>query len=369
MKLLTIGAFARASRLSPKALRLYDELDLLRPAEVDPVSGYRYYHPDQLDRARLVAWLRRIGLPLARIRQVCALAPAQAAEELDAYWARVLADTAARQELVTHLVDHLNGGKTTVTTTDSTALTLRCAARSDAGLVRSHNEDAAYAGTGLLAVADGFGGPDGARAAGAAITALRRFEAAQAGPADLLNALEDAVREALAELPAPAPGGQPAGSTLTAMLHTGSRLALVHIGDSRAYLLRGGELFQITHDHTMVQQMVDEGRLTLAEAASHPQRALLLRALNGPGDPRPARLDLSLHTARAGDRYLLCSDGLSAVLATEHLHTALSSIADPEQAVQQLITLANRAGGPDNIACAVADVVASEATATATATS
>ena len=96
MELLTIGAFARLSRLSPKALRLYDELELLRPARVDPDTGYRYYAAGQLGRARLVAWLRRLGMPLAGIRAVCALEPGEAAREIGAYWARVEAETTAR---------------------------------------------------------------------------------------------------------------------------------------------------------------------------------------------------------------------------------------------------------------------------------
>ncbi|MFF7637700.1 MerR family transcriptional regulator [Kitasatospora sp. NPDC008050] len=345
MDLLTIGAFARACGLTPKALRLYDELGLLRPAEVDPASGYRFYRREQLERARLVAHLRRIGLPLARIGRLCDLPPDRAAAELTTYWDTVLADTAARQDLVDLLVDHLTGS-TGMTNT----LGLRYAARTDQGLVRARNEDAAYAGGHLVAVADGFGGP---QAAGAAVAALKGFDPAAVGPGDLLNALAETVRTGVE-----ATTGE-AGTTLTALLLAGSRLALVHIGDSRAYLLREGELFQITHDHTLVQAMVDEGRITAAEAASHPQRALLLRALSGPaGDARP---DLSLHTARAGDRYLLCSDGLSAVVPEARLHTALSTIAEPEQLVQQLIALANRAGGPDNIACAVADVVAEPA--------
>ncbi|MEY9948012.1 MerR family transcriptional regulator [Kitasatospora sp. GAS1066B] len=341
MDRLTIGAFARACGLTPKALRLYDELGLLRPAEVDPLSGYRFYAPEQLDRARLVAHLRRIGLPLARIQPLCELTPRQAAAELGAYWDGVLADTAARQDLVTLLLDHLTGS-----TGMNTTLGLRYAARTDQGLVRARNEDAAYADGGLLAVADGFGGPE---AAGAAVEALKRFDPAAVGPGDLLNALAEAVRAGVDGAP------DETGTTLTALLLSGSRLALVHIGDSRAYLLRDGELFQITHDHTLVQAMVDEGRITAAEAASHPQRSMLLRALTGPD--AEARPDVSLHTARPGDRYLLCSDGLSAVVPQAVVHTVLGTVAAPEQAVQQLIGLANRAGGPDNIACAVADVV------------
>jgi PPM family protein phosphatase len=137
------------------------------------------------------------------------------------------------------------------------------------------------------------------------------------------------------------------------MLWSGSQLALVHIGDSRAYLLRDGELFQITHDHTLVQTLVDEGRITLAEAAAHPQRSLLLRAIDG----KQSEPDLQLHDAKAGDRYLLCSDGLYSVVSMERLREVLSTVADPDDVVRQLIDLANQAGGPDNITCVVADVV------------
>jgi DNA-binding transcriptional MerR regulator len=109
MGLLTIGAFARASRLSPKALRLYDELGLLVPARTDPHNGYRLYEPGQLRRAKLVAWMRRAGMPLARIRTVCDLPPAEAAAELRAYWARAESEHAARKDVIAFLVEHLEG--------------------------------------------------------------------------------------------------------------------------------------------------------------------------------------------------------------------------------------------------------------------
>src|SRR5690606_17607036 len=128
----------------------------------------------------------------------------------------------------------------------------------------------------------------------------------------------------------------------------------VHIGDSRAYLLRDGSLFQITHDHTLVQSLVDEGRISPDEAASHPQRSLLLRALDGRGEVDP---DLSLREAQVGDRYLLCSDGLSGVVTAETIFQVLTDVDDPEEVVRQLIDLANRGGGPDNITCVVADVI------------
>ncbi|GGQ10960.1 MerR family transcriptional regulator [Streptomyces roseolilacinus] len=358
MGLLTIGAFARASRLSAKALRRYDELGLLRPVRVDPSNGYRYYAQDQLERARLVAWLRRIGMPLARIGAVCDLYDASdaagAAREVRAHWARVEADTAARRDLASFLVDHLSGNpaETDTTMTTATELTIRYAAVTDRGLVRETNQDAAYAGERLLAVADGYG-TSGAGAGAAAVEALRPLDDLPAGRAgDLLNALEDAVVRANEAVR----GHEESGTTLTAMLWTGSRLALVHVGDTRAYLLRDGRLFRVTHDHTVVQAMVDEGRLTPEEAASHPQRALLLRALDG-AEESGRHPEVRLHEARAGDRYLLCSDGLTAVVPETEIHEVLSAAPTPRAAATGLLARAHAAGAPDNTTCATAHVV------------
>ncbi|MEU5460338.1 MerR family transcriptional regulator [Streptomyces althioticus] len=353
MELLTIGAFAKASRLSPKALRLYDELGLLTPARVDPDTGYRRYAPGQLEQARLVAWLRRLGMPLARIRRVCAMEPGEAAGEIRAYWARVEADTAARRDLAAFLVDHLTGKDPTMSRTTA-PLALRYAALSDTGRVRASNQDTAYAGSRLLAVADGYG-TRGAPASAAAVDALRSLESETVPAGDLLNALEDALGRAEQAVHGVSSPGDDAGTTLTAMLWTGSQLALVHIGDSRVHLLRDGELFQITHDHTVVQSLIDEGRLTPEEAASHPQRSLLMRALGRGADSTP---DLRLHDARAGDRYLLCSDGLSTAVAAGDVHRVLADTPEPEAAVRELVGLANASGGPDNVSCVVADVVA-----------
>ncbi|MGW2088001.1 MerR family transcriptional regulator [Streptomyces sp. NPDC001880] len=355
MGLLTIGAFAKASRLSPKALRLYDELGLLPPTRVDPVTGYRLYAPELLEQARLVAWLRRLGMPLARIRQVCALEPAAAAQEIRAFWAQAEADTAARRDLASFLIDHLSWKDPAMSATTK-PLGIRYAALSDRGLVRESNQDTAYAGSRLLAVADGYGSA-GAPAGAAAIDVLKRLETGGIPSGELLNVLEDAVEQAKQAVNGVAgPGSSPeeAGTTLTAMLWTGSQLALVHIGDSRAHLLRDGELFQITHDHTVVQSMVDEGRISPEEAASHPQRSLLIRALGHGADGTP---DMRLHDAQQGDRYLLCSDGLSTVVRAEEIRRVLCEVEEPEQAVRELVALANGSGGPDNVSCVVADVV------------
>ncbi len=236
------------------------------------------------------------------------------------------------------------------------SLALRYAARSDVGLLRDINEDSVYAGPRLLAVADGMGGHAAGEVASAVTIASLAPLDEDAPGADLLAALRGAVDTAqahLREMVAADNALDGMGTTLTALLWAGSRLGLAHVGDSRAYLFRDGELHQITHDHTLVQLMVDEGRITPDEAGSHPQRSLITRALDGRGEVEP---DLSVRDARVGDRYLLCTDGLSGVVTQTTMQEALG-IADPEQVVERLVELALRGGGPDNVTCIVADVV------------
>ncbi|MET8154514.1 MerR family transcriptional regulator [Actinoplanes sp. NPDC049668] len=353
MELLTIGAFARAARLTPKALRLYDEVGLLPPAAVDSESGYRFYDPEQLAHARLIAQLRRIGMPLADIRTVCDLEPDAAAKAVTAYWHQVTADTATRAHHVARLVEHLSQEGVTMSGTNPT-LTISYAVRCDLGRGRDSNEDVAYAGDRLLAVADGTRGA-GAAASAAAVNALKALELADKPAADLLAMLAATVSDVDRAVHATGTDDNQPATTLTALLRRGSQLALVHIGDTRVYLLRGGELSQLTQDHTWVQSQVEYGRLSPEQAAAHPQRALLTRALGG---SRPVEADLALRTALAGDRYLLCSDGLSAVVGRGDLHTALAETGEPEPTAQRLIDLAYAAGAPDNISCIVADIVA-----------
>ena len=235
-------------------------------------------------------------------------------------------------------------------------LVLRYSARSDRGLVRQNNQDAVYAGPRLLALADGMGGhAAGEVASSLVISALAPLDDDDPGD-DLLRELHAAAVEGNAAIHRhvlEAPDLEGMGTTLTAILFKGTRLGLVHIGDSRAYQLRDGMLTQITKDDTFVQSLIDEGRITEEEAHTHPQRSLLLRAITGQ-DIEPS---LTVREARPGDRYLLCSDGLSGVVSDETLANTLRTYADPRECADRLIDLALRGGGPDNITCIVADVV------------
>ena len=235
------------------------------------------------------------------------------------------------------------------------SLVLRYAARSDRGLIRGNNQDSVYAGPRLLAVADGMGGHAAGDVASKVVIAALEHLDDDTPSGDMLQALRGAVFEGsehLREVIRESPQLEGMGTTLTAILFAGGRLALCHVGDSRAYLVRDGVFSQITHDDTFVQTLIDDGRITAEEANSHPQRSLLLRALNG----QEVEPDLSIREVRDGDRYLLCSDGLSGVVSEETLAEALKD-PDPESTADRLIELALRSGGPDNITVIVADVV------------
>lgn len=235
-------------------------------------------------------------------------------------------------------------------------LVLRYAARSDRGLVRANNEDSVYAGARLLALADGMGGhAAGEVASQLMIAAVAHLDDDEPGD-DILGKLERATRagnEAIAEQVEEEPELDGMGTTLTSILFVGNKLGLAHIGDSRAYLLRGGELAQITRDDTFVQSLVDEGRITPEQAHTHPQRSLIMRALTGNEiDPT-----LVMREARSGDRYLLCSDGLSDVVSDETIENTMLEGGGSDECADRLIELALRSGAPDNVTVVVADVI------------
>jgi len=238
---------------------------------------------------------------------------------------------------------------------------LRSAARSDVGLVRSGNEDSGYASDHLLVVADGMGGhAAGELASAAAIATMSEVEPAGLDDSAALERLSQAVEttsERIADVVAAQPELAGMGTTLTALAWLGGeppRVAVLHVGDSRAYLLRDGVFTQVTRDHTYVQSLIDSGRITAEEALTHPRRNLLMRAIDG---VHPAEPDVSVREARAGDRYLVCSDGLSGYVHDDRV-AALLALADPTAVVTALVDAALENGAPDNVTCVVADVVA-----------
>lgn len=240
--------------------------------------------------------------------------------------------------------------------------TLRSAAGSDVGRRRSMNQDSAATSPRLLVVADGMGGhAHGEVASTVAVTAVlamdERLASADLATVDLTAQLAGAFNEAatrLTQLAHDDPALSGTGTTVVAFLFDGVRMGVAHIGDSRAYLLREGSLQRLTRDHTLVQTLVDEGRISPEEAATHPRRSWLIRTLQDGSQPEP---DLFFHESRAGDRYLLCSDGLTAVLDDVALAHILAAEPERAGAVARLIESANAGGGPDNITCIVADLI------------
>ncbi|QPK83294.1 serine/threonine-protein phosphatase [Corynebacterium qintianiae] len=238
-------------------------------------------------------------------------------------------------------------------------LKLNFVAASDRGLVRTNNEDSAYAGPYLLVLADGMGG----HAAGEVASQLmvKHMEHLDRDPADadmlaLLGAAADDANASIEASVEENPEQDGMGTTLTGLMFNGAQLGLIHVGDSRGYRLRDGVLEQITEDDTFVQSLVNEGKLDASEVSSHPQKSLILKAYTG----RPVEPHLELLDALPGDRYLLCSDGLSDPVTAETISATLGQ-GTPDVAAQRLIELALRSGGPDNITVVIGDVVDADA--------
>jgi protein phosphatase len=233
----------------------------------------------------------------------------------------------------------------------------RFAARTHVGLVRDGNEDAMYAGPRLLAVADGVGGSvAGEIASKIAINTLSPLDG-DPTVTDPAAALRDATQEAdiqLRDAIAGDPGLAGMGTTLTAILWAGDQVGLAQLGDSRAYVMRGGELSQLTRDQTLVQSLVDEGQITAEEALVHPRRSWILRALDGRGEADP---EVQMLTPVAGDRYLLCSDGLSDYVDVATIASVLAEGGDLQATCDGLVDRALAVGAPDNVTCVVAEPV------------
>lgn len=236
-------------------------------------------------------------------------------------------------------------------------------ASSDRGLVRGNNEDSAYAGPHLIALADGMGG----HAAGevASQMMIEHLQHLDKDPDDadllaLLGAAADDANAAIERSVREHPEQEGMGTTLTALMFNGREFGMIHVGDSRGYLLRDGALTQITVDDTFVQSLVDEGKLNPEDVSSHPQKSLILKAYTG----RPVEPHLEMVEAREGDRFLLCSDGLSDPVTAETIAVALGQ-GTTQDAADRLIELALRSGGPDNITVVVAEVKGGDSGASA----
>lgn len=233
------------------------------------------------------------------------------------------------------------------------------AAMSHVGRVRTSNQDSGYAGTALFVVADGMGGHAGGDVASAIavrrIAETDRFDFASANEAEFaLQSAMIAANQEISEAVVDRPELTGMGTTVSALVRVGDAVATAHIGDSRIYLLRDDELSQITNDHTFVQRLVETGRITPEEAAVHPRRSVLMRVL-GDIDQAP-EIDTSIIGTLPGDRWMLCSDGLSSYVPEERILLALESGATPMDAARALIQEALDNGAPDNVTAIVLDI-------------
>jgi len=233
-------------------------------------------------------------------------------------------------------------------------------ARSTLGLVRSGNEDSAFVSGSLIAVADGMGGHAGGEIASKiAIKTLQSLTPMLTDITIDLDSTEDLLLNSLhtidseiGEYAREAIELRGMGTTLTALLAHNDRIALLHVGDSRCYRLRGNTFEQLSNDHTIVQELINQGAITATEAVDHPQRSVLTQALMGDGNIVPL---LQIYEAQEDDRYLLCSDGLSAVLTEKEIKVLLKK-SDKEAAIKALVDATYIQGAPDNITIVIADL-------------
>ncbi len=362
-ELLAIGEFSARCGLSVKVLRTYAAEGLLIPAAVDAWSGYRYYAWHQLPTARLILQLRRAGIALREIGEFL-----QNPDEgrLRA-WERDLdrdvtnrkrALAAARRQLGMLATAPPNptcpqGGTAMTTLTAGSAC--------DTGTVRDTNQDALLISSPLFAVADGIGAsPAGETASRLALDTLKTHFTSAPTASGLAGAAR-AASTAIWNKAGSDPSLEGMATTLTALavLSTGeqAQLAVASVGDSRAYLFSGGQLHQLTRDHSVVQALTDAGELTPDQARTHPRRSLLTRAL---GIAPDIDADIHLPAVPGTARLLLCTDGLTAHAANHQIAEVLASAAEPGQAAARLVQLANDNGGSDNTAVIVIDLDADQ---------
>ena len=234
------------------------------------------------------------------------------------------------------------------------------AARSAIGLVRQGNEDSGFVSSQVIAVADGMGGhAAGEVASRIAIEVLQSLVPALVSTDIDEDSVEDLLMHSLHSIDSEISvvtdeeiEKRGMGTTLTALLIRNKYISLLHVGDSRCYRLRGNTLEQLSNDHTVIQELLDQGAISIAEAAEHPQRSMLTQALRGDGDVTPV---LQMYEVKKGDRYLLCSDGLSGVLTEKEIKIGLKK-SDKDEAVKFLVDATYVNGAPDNVTVLIADI-------------
>ncbi|HET7015718.1 MAG TPA: protein phosphatase 2C domain-containing protein [Streptosporangiaceae bacterium] len=383
-ELLAIGEFSARSSLSPRMLRSYAAVGMLVPAAVDRFTGYRYYSPEQLGEAKLILLLRQAGVPvneiagflrdrdLDRLRRwereleleltsrLTALAEARARLGFDAWWPAAAESKWEKESGMEPVQGSGSGsGSTESVVGDGT---LSWGSASARGAERESNQDALLASAPLFAVADGLGGGNGGQIAsrvaldelGASFS--RSAATGQPGVETLVDAARDASLAVWQRMEADS-SLEGMGATLTAMavLDAGSspRLAIVSVGDSRAYLFAGGQLQQVTHDDSVVQGLIDAGKVQPEEWRDHPSRALLTRALGTAALVEP---DISLPRVPPAGRVLLCTDGLTTAVDEPSMAAVLAAEPDPDRAAAELVRLAADSGGTDDTTVVVVDL-------------
>jgi PPM family protein phosphatase len=356
--LMAIGEFSDRSGLSAKRLRTYAAEGLLAPAAVDATSGYRYYSPGQLADARVIDALRQANVPLADIRAFMRQ-PSQ--ERLDA-WERQLQTNAEHRQSALRVARHLLAvswdpcsPNNHPNSKEEFMITLRTAGRSDIGQLRENNEDAIVSNDRLALVADGMGGhPSGEIAAHAAASVIPAVFTGRS--VDELEAALRAANWAIRDRAIAQPGLEGMGTTIcVAGLLTDGHLALVNVGDSRAYLWHDDALTQLTQDHSVTAELIERGELREEDATQHPHYGVLTRALGVGSDVEIDRRTLAVEE---GDRILVCTDGLFNELSREQISNAMAAGRDVVDIVDNLIDGAIAHGGRDNVSVVIAEVAA-----------
>lgn len=359
-ELLSIGEFSALSGLSAKVLRTYAADGLLSPTAVDRESGYRYYSPALVERARMIGALRRAAVPLREIGEFLRDATP---EQFDRWYSALEEEVAARrialEEARSFLADEPErppGHHPAMNKEDGAVMTFHAASASDRGPVRASNQDAVLVSETVVAVADGMGsGGRGEVASQVALDAVREF--CRGGGGCDLHAAISAANEQLWGRIQEEPALDGAGTTVAALTvqagGQGSQALIANVGDSRVYLLSDGGVRQLTRDHTIVADLLRTGELTELEAKDDPRRSMLTRVLGV--SPKVDADVFAVELAAAG-RLLLCTDGLHNELGDDHIAEILGGSADPATAADQLVHAAVEAGGRDNVSAVVVDV-------------